>query len=196
MKKFVPWLLTAALLVAAWFATLWTPTDDDITAPFIVKAEIGEPAVGRDIAVTINSVQTSDEIFIAGEPDDGDEWTSERPTWTMAGSWVVFTVDAESNISQIASSIQRAVLVIDGRTYWADERMPSLADSIPLVPGVPVTGSIAFEVPPEARDSTATFQISLNFDERVDSLIELDVDLSALPLEDDIEIVPTDWTHR
>lgn len=196
MKKFLPWLLTAALLVAAWFATFWTPSEDDITAPFIVTAEIGEPAVGRDIAITINDVQVSDGVFIAGEPDDGDEWTAEEPKWLMPGSWVILTLDAESNISQVGSTIQRAVLVIDGRTYWADERMPSLADSVSLVPGVPLNGNFAFEVPPDLRESTGTFQISLNFDERVDSVIELTVDLSTLPIEDEVEIVKTDWANR
>lgn len=196
MKKLAPWLLTAVLLLGAWCATFWTPTEEEITAPFIVEAEIGEPAIGRDIAVTITSVQISDGVFIAAEPDDGDEWTEEEPKWLMPGSWVILTLDAQSNISQVGSTIQRAVLVIDGRTYWADERMPSLADSVSLVPGVPLNGNFAFEVPAEARESTGKFHISLNFDERVDSVIELAVDLSAIPIEDEVEIVKTDWTNR
>lgn len=196
MKRLVPWIITVTLLVGAWLAIYWTPTEADITAPFVVKAELGKPAVGRGLTVTINAVHVSKGIFIPAEPDDGNEYTFEEERWAADGSWVVLDLDAAANLTQLGSTIQRAVLVIDGRTYWAEERMPSLADSVSLVPGVPLRGNFAFQVPPETLQSTGKIQISLAFNEIADSMIELEIDLGSLPIEDSVEIVPTDWTNR
>jgi len=181
VKRAAPWLITAALLAAAWLVALVTPDDSASADPFIVPVTIGEEAVGRDFSVTVQDVALADAVTGA-------------KGWSAEGTWLVVELDAETNLDQYGMSFKGATLIIDGQSFRASERVPSFL-STQLVTGVSQSGALAFELPDDARDSTAVLQLSAREDTRVDSIAELEIDLGELTPVADAEIRETDWTH-
>ncbi|WP_460796421.1 DUF4352 domain-containing protein [Microbacterium sp. GXF0217] len=181
MKRATPWLITAALLVGAWLVALVAPDDSASVEPFIVPAAIGEEAVGRDFAVTVQDVTLADKVSGANG-------------WSAEGTWLVVELDAEANLDQFGMSFNGAALIIDGQSFRPTERVPSFL-STPLVTGVSQSGALAFELPEDARSGTAILRLSAKADTRADSVAELEIDLGALAPVADAEVPETDWTH-
>ncbi|WP_406248836.1 hypothetical protein ACI7YT_02460 [Microbacterium sp. M] len=181
MKRAIPWLVTAALLIAAWLVALITPDDSASAEPFVVPVTIGEQAAGRDFSVTVHDVTIADAVSAANG-------------WSAEGTWLVVELDAEANLDQFGMSFKGATLVIDDQSFRASERVPSFL-STQLVTGVSQSGALAFELPEEARTSTGVLQLSAKEDTRADSVAELEIDLGALTPVADAEVRETDWTH-
>ncbi|MEH3088540.1 MAG: hypothetical protein PGN24_02720 [Microbacterium arborescens] len=177
VRRAAPWAIGLACVVGAWFVALVTPPDSAAWEPFTVEAHLGEPAVGRNIAVTVNDVTRADSV-------------SSGP-WHAEGTWVVVDLAAEAVATERGALLSNAVLVVDGRTYRATERRPSMLDAR-LSVGVARTGSLGFELPADAS-GPAVLQLALNPDTRVDSLIEYRVDLDALVPESDRELLEPSW---
>lgn len=180
MKRAIPWLITAALLVAAWLVALATPDDSASVEPFLVPATIGEAAVGRDFTVTVQDVTLADKV-------------SDATGWSAEGTWLVVELDAEANLDQFGMLFQGATLTIDDQSFRPSERMDSFL-STSLVTGVSQSGALAFELPDDARSATGILRLSAKTDTRADSVAELEIDLGALTPVAEAEVRETDWT--
>ncbi|UYO97530.1 DUF4352 domain-containing protein [Microbacterium sp. M28] len=181
MNRALPWLLTAALLVSAWLVALVTPDDSAFVAPFVVRTSIGEEAVGRDLALTVQDVRMAESISAPGG-------------WTAEGTWLLVDVDAEATLEQYGTLLGGATLTIGDRSFRASDRPESIFKTR-LVTGIPKSGTIAFELPADALSGTGILQLSSQEDTRADSVIELEIDLDALDPVADAEIPKTDWTN-
>ena len=181
MKRALPWLLTAALLAAAWLVAFATPDDSASVEPFVVPAAIGEEAVGREFALTVQQVRISDGV---NAPNG----------WSADGTWLLVDVDARSTLEQTGSLLGGAELTIGDRSFRASERMPSMFRE-QVVTGVSRTGMLAFELPGDVLTGTGVLRLSLDDDTRADSVAELRIDLDELERVSDAEIVATDWTN-
>lgn len=181
MKRAIPWLVTAALLVGAWLVALVTPDDSASVEPFIVPTTIGEKAVGRDFTVTVQDVTLADKVEAA-------------KGWNAEGTWLLVDLDAEANLEQYGMSFKGATLTIGDRSFRPSERMDSFF-ATSLVPGVSKSGTLVFELPEDARSATGLLQLSAREDTRADSVAELEIDLGALTPVADAEVRETDWTH-
>ncbi|MEI3848831.1 MULTISPECIES: hypothetical protein [unclassified Microbacterium] len=182
------WAITAALLAVGGVVVALTPPEHAGEEPFPVVVEIGERGVGRNIDVTVHDVRRVREL---SEPPDDTSYLPRTP-WTATGNWVVVDLDAAAVVQQVGAQLGGAFLEIDGRTYQATERPESLY-RIPLVPGVPRSGSVAFELPDGLSPGRAVLAFSATWDPRVDSQIRVPIDLSDVSVQDSGVLRPSEW---
>lgn len=189
MSRLMTWLVTIVLLVAAGVVSAIAPADDAEVAAFVVSGEIGEEVTGRDLVATVTDARTA--TGVVGEEDrTGEE------AWTADGNWLVVDVDAASvtgpRVAYITGSVALggAVFEIDGREYRASERTPSMLNTR-LNPGVPRHGSLAFELP--ALTGTGVLRLSITSDTRMDSVLEIPIDLDAATAVAEARITEPEW---
>ncbi|HEX5729663.1 hypothetical protein [Microbacterium sp.] len=181
MKRWVGWVLGAALVAAAWGVAAVTPGEDASEDPFRVTAEIGEVAVGRNLAINVLDVRRAERV-LAG-------------SWSADGNWVVVDLEAEAVESEFGTLLTLATLEIDGRIFSASERPESLVRAS-LSVGIPQTGSLAFELPENLDAARGILQFGLDADPRLDSVIALEIDLDAIAVEPAVDLLPTGWSTR
>ena len=183
------WLLPLAgcgLVALAWVVVVVTPSDETAEAPFVVVSQLGERAEGRNIAVTVDRIVAADTLTDQG--------------WQADGDWVVVELDIESVRSESGVLFSWASLQLGGFRYQASERPPSTIFGLPLSTGLARAGAIAFELPEgrldEARadgPTEAVLSLALDHEIRLDSLIELTIDLDTLESEATLELAPEAW---
>lgn len=182
VKRVLPWVLTVALLVCAWFVAQATPTGDEAQArAFIVRTTVGEPAEGRNIAATVHDAR----IARAISSEDG---------FRAEGTWVVVDLDAQAVRQQYGASLV-AKLRIGDATYASTERGESfwLIDRTQLAPGIPKSGTVAFQIPDDLLTETAVLELADSQFTAYDSIIAVELDLPSLTVVNEAEIAPADW---
>lgn len=184
MRAAAAWATAAILVAGAWTLTLLAPADDAGDEAFVTTMTIGQPAAGRNIAATVSTVRATDTITAA----DG---------WTADGTWVVVDLSAEAMSSQSAGYLRGATLTIGDRTFSATERGPDEMTLLgsQLVPGVPLSGSLMFEVPDDALDGTARLRLATSTSPWGDTILEMTIDLEALERVDEILVADVEWTN-
>lgn len=171
------WAIGLALLAAAWGVVQVTPQEEAVEASFVESVAVGERSAGRELVVTVTDIRSADRVA-----DDRG--------WAAEGAWVVVDLAAEARVSEVFTLLGTASLVVDGKTFRASERAESLLGR-QLEVGVPTTGSVAFELPSELRERPAVLRLAANGgDLRLDSVVELAVDLSDLTREDSVQLLP------
>ncbi|MFC4137680.1 MULTISPECIES: hypothetical protein [unclassified Microbacterium] len=179
MKRVLPWLLTGAFLAGAWLLNFVTLPENSIEASFVTAGEVGDPVAGRNLVVTVTDVRAADRI----SDDEG---------WSAEGTWVVVDLDAASVLDQYGRSLSSAELTAGGRTYRATERGTTFFQS-QLVPGVPRSGSLAFELAPDARTGDAVLRLAPQGDTRTDSVLEIAIDLDDIAVQHETTLQPNGW---
>lgn len=177
------WATAAGMLVLAWLVALGTPDRDAATAPFAVTAQLGQEATGRNIAATITGVR----MATSGVADGAG--------WTAPGTWLVVDLSAQAVSSEIGANLSYARLTLGDRSFQASERPRSLFRQ-PLAAGIPTSGTLVFELPAVAQEGAATLSLGLSVDPRLDSVIELPLDLATVSRSPEIAWNPPDWTNR
>jgi hypothetical protein len=178
MKPWLVWTVGVALLAAAWAVVQITPDDSIAEAPFAVEASVGREARGRSIAVTVTDVRLGDRAVAGG--------------WQADGTWLVVDVEAAARATETGALLKGATLEIDGLTYRASERPNSLFGAS-LSVDIARAGSLAFELPDELAGKTGVLRLSQSEETRLDSLIELPIDLASIDRETEVELLPTEW---
>ncbi|MGX5695493.1 hypothetical protein ACWKWP_04775 [Agromyces soli] len=186
-RRWVPAVAGAALLVTAWGVAALTPDEEAAEQPFVVQAPIGERGEGRNLAVAVLGVRAADAVVNGG--------------WSAEGEWLVVDLEAEAVQSDIKSAFNRVSLDLGDRRYQASERPPDSLFEQPLSVGVPLAGSVAFELPrgalAELQQDDPGAELVLRFglerDDRLDSVIETRVPLDGLERIDEAEIAASDW---
>jgi hypothetical protein len=178
-------VVALALAVAAVAVHRTTPDRGAQVAPFVVSADVGDWGQARTVGAQV------DDVALAAQVTDG-EWTG-----TTDGVWVVVTATAETTLSPIAVS---ASLRLGDRRYAASDRTDeAVLTGASLSPRLPVRGAVLFEVPAEAvRDhgGDARVRFSTQTNPRLDSVVEVPVDLSGLEPEPLVELTPPERTPR
>lgn len=181
LPRWAAWPIGVGLVVAAWFVALATPGEEQAQAPFRVTATLGEQAVGRNIAVTVTDVRRASGVDAGG--------------WSTEGNWLVIDVDAQSVLSEAGASLGHAMVEIDGVRFSASDRPLSLVDH-PLATGIPVTGSLAFELPDELTSGAGTLELAVDgTDTRLDSMIVLPFDLAEVAVVGETALLENGWTN-
>lgn len=180
MKRVLAWIAGALMVALAAVVGELALTDAQQQASFVVPAVVGERVEGRTIAVTIRQVRAADEL-------------RDARGWQASGSWVVVDLDAEALQNESGSILSLADLDLGDRTVSASERPESLA-TIPLALGLSRSGSLAFELPAGATGGTATLRLGRSEEDRLDSVVELPIDLGALERLPQLELEETRWT--
>jgi hypothetical protein len=146
---------------------------DDVDAaqrPFVVEADVGQPARGRTFVATALGVRGAGVLRDSG---------LDHPT---NGVWLIVKVRLLA-LDEPLDIGYAALRDSAGRVYVASNRInqPLVRGRI-LQPNLPVVGEIAFEVPREAAGSLAVELAEKSFDQRMDSLVRLRLE----PLSPDV----------
>lgn len=185
LKTVLVWALTLALLAAAWGLVKVTLPDAAAQAPFETVAVIGEPAVTRNLEVTVTDVRAAHRVT------DADGWSAD-------GTWLVIDLEASSRLTQNGALLGLSRLELGGREFTATERGDTFAAQ-QLVTGVPRAGSLAFELPSDALTGTATLQLGIPtgavIDVPLDGMIVLTLDLDGIPVDDEAALLENGWVR-
>lgn len=168
------------LVLLAFVATLAKPAEEVIVAPFPVSGEVGEQLVSLHHAVTVHEVALADEVEVGF-------WEG-----TTAGVWFVAEATIAGRVESVGVDVD---LFVDGVRYAASGRVDrdtvdgSIADA-----GLPRTGAMLVELPADILDRpgarSAVLRVSAGGDTRLDSVVELTVDLTELDRVDRLEVDP------
>lgn len=168
------------MLALAYLVTATTPGQPVQEAPFATPAVVGEPATSRTLVVTAHEIVLADEVEVGG-------WRG-----TTSGVWLAGELTTEAIAQTSFSSLD---VFVDGVRYTATRRMSgATVIQASTAPGFPVTGPFAVELPagileqPGAR--AAVLRIGEGLDARLDSVVELTVDLTTLERVDRYEAEP------
>lgn len=175
-----------ALLVASGVVAATTPSDAQWQQPFAVAASTDERASGRNLAATVHGAVLSDEV-------SAGSWSSGE-----GSLWVLVDASVEAVVTEQATLLGHAVLVVGDRTYAASDRPDdSSLRRAGLSVGIPLRGMLAFEVPANTLDgetaARAELQLAVDSDPRLDSMIVLPLDLTALPHHRAAQITAPAW---
>jgi hypothetical protein len=166
------------LVVLSFGVALSTPDSTVVEAPFGTRVEVGEEAVSQHLVATVREVSLAEEVEL-------DFWRG-----TTSGVWLV--VEATIGATRDRSLVEVDVL-IDGARYPSTGRADSsTVDGGVVDAGFTVTGPILIELPADVQNlpgaSTAVLRIAPGLDSRLDSVIELVIDLTALEVNDRVEL--------
>ena len=186
MKKTVLiWLLTAALLAAAWGVSKLTLPDDAGTAPFPRIATVGEPATVRNLTATVTDVRLAERV-------------TDAEGWSAGGTWLVVDLEAATGLTQDLSTLRLAELTVGDHTFRATERGTTFFQQA-LVTGVPRAGSLAFELPDDVAGEHATLRLGVpgagGSEVLLDGVIELPIDLAELPVDAEVLLDENGWAR-
>lgn len=171
MTRAVTWLVAVGILVLGGVVVALEPPEQLRQGPFVSEVVLDEAGVGRNIEASIHDVRLAEVV----ELDEFEGWRG-----TTEGVWVVATVTAQTRVE---AALPTSFLLIDGLEYRGSERLGvDGLESWQLLPGMPTTGVVLFEIPRRLAERTtdARLFIGLNADWRLDSVIGTTVDLSAL----------------
>lgn len=165
------------LTLLAFGVAFSTPSDSQIEEPFAITGEVGDDLVSHHHVVTVHDVSLARTVGLEG-------WTG-----TTSGIWLV--VDAT-----VASRVERDT--VDANLYLGEVRYPATNRTSDTVDGgvadagFPRTGAILIELPadvvehPGAR--AAVLRLGPSLDVRLDSVIELRLDLTELEVHERVEL--------
>jgi len=166
------------LLAAAFGVAFTTPGDDAMQAPFPVTGGLGDRIESTYLVVRAHDAQLAHEVVLDG-------WTG-----TTAGIWLVVDTTLGARTESLSLG---AELTVAGVRYRATQRVDNL-DGQALVAGLPISGPFLIELPADILDDpgarSAVLRLGPGFGLRLDSVVEITLDLTALDLVDVAEPEP------
>ncbi|QIG42346.1 hypothetical protein G5V58_05800 [Nocardioides anomalus] len=178
-------VLALVLTAAAVVAHRTTPSEEEQVAPFVVAADAGDWGQARTVGARV------DDVGLATRVTDG-EWTG-----TTDGVWVVVAATAETTLR--AASLDASLWLGDRRYDASDRPGDAALGAARLSPRLPVRGTLVFEVPAaalRADGGEARVRFATESDPRLDSVVEVPVDLTDLEPEALVELTAPERTTR
>lgn len=169
MRRGVALAAGLGLLALAYGVSATTPPQPVLEAPFGTPATIGEETVSRHLVVTVHEVTLADRVEVDG-------WRG-----TTSGVWLAGEVTVEATTEP---RLVRIDVLIDGVRYAPSGRLDDGIVDWTVDAGLPSTGAFAVELPADilerAGARSAVIRIGAGSDSRLDSVVELTVDLTTL----------------
>lgn len=169
-----------ALVALAFLVARTEPQEELGFAPFAVQVPVGERGEGRGLQGAVDGALLADTVQLG-------DWTGET-----TGLWLVVQTRMATTEN---TSLGYATLQVGERSWAASNRPGSRGmQSVSLEPGLPMAGSFFFEVPadlledPAAR--SATVWLADDGDTRLITVVEVRLDLTALPHRTELEVAP------
>ena len=184
-------VIATALVVLGGFAVATAPDSAVITKTFDVPALIGESTQSRWGSVDVASVSLSPELVL----DDPAGFPPSTERRESAGLWVVIDVTVTSR--QDSVSLGGSRLEVGELQFSSVETItPSLA-SFSVGPGVPVSGTVVFEIPADALEADSARMAIVRlapsvFTRALDDEFVTIVDLRSAPMRDSITVAPAE----
>ena len=183
-------VLLAAILAIAALVLHSTPSREAQQSAIVVPGVIGEPVSGRNIRTTVHSVAAAESVTA------GNGWAGSTP-----GIWVVVDLTVQALVDDENTALGTAVLRVGDVSFSASTRPQNgTVATEQLATGVPLRGPLMFEVPADIvagpAATTAKLEFATDSDPRVDSLLVVPVDLTALVVRPDLEVDFPEWGAR
>lgn len=183
MRKVLPWVLGAALVVGAGAVTTTIPGEDSLLDPLIVRGAAGAPVTSRSLVVTVQDAVFADRLDVPSA-----EWSAE-------GNWLLVTVDAAAAQTEKNAVIGLATLTVDGRQFLASERPSASLLQTRLHLGTDITGTLAFQLPSELRSGVGELQFTtFTAVPQLDDVIAVPIDLGDLDATARFALESPGWT--
>ncbi|GHF26035.1 hypothetical protein [Pseudolysinimonas yzui] len=166
------------LLLLAFGVAYSTPGAPQVEAPFVVTGGVGDQIVSQHLVATVNDVALAEVVEL-------NSWTG-----TTSGVWLVVDATVEARIERTGVE---ANLFIAGVRYPGTNRTSTdTVDGRVADAGFPVTGAILIELPADVQTmpgaAAAVLRLSPGIDARLDSVIELTLDLTPLDVAGRVEL--------
>jgi hypothetical protein len=172
-------VVVVALLVVGGIAIVTAPDDDGLVAPVGVAGTIGHTVQTRELTAKVTGAALARQLDYPGlDPAD-------VPDSTTAGTWVLIDATVTSRLSE--QTLQFSTLTIGGTGFSIEQTVKGGLVHDTLGAGVPVHGTLVFEVSrsalasPGAADARLTLRYSPN--QFVDTVPVVRLDLSRLRVE-------------
>ena len=178
MRRGVGYLAGTGLLLLAFAVAYSTPDGDWIEGPMPARVQLGEEASVGSLVGTVHDVVLAREV------------EADLTRLTTAGVWLVAEVTVAGTTERTGVHVE---VLIGGVQYPATGRADGASiDGGVVDAGLPRTGPTLVELPADVADlpgaSTAVLRISPRFDSRLDGVIEVVVDLTALDVADRVVV--------
>jgi hypothetical protein len=179
-------IAAALALGVAALAVATAPGGDSIADPFPVRGALGEAVEGREFTIDVHSVRLAEAI--------GFSYRADAESIRSDGAWVVVELTVTPTLGTPTFSYVQ--LDIGGRLYRTNDVLPAPSLSrLPFGAGIPSHGTIVFEVPRSAIESSAASGAVIRFQHRIDPQLDsvpmVEVDLSTVDVEREILIEET-----
>lgn len=175
MSKTSPWIVGAALVLAAGAVSVITTSVIDQRAPFVVTADAGDEVTSRSLTAVVHDARFTNRVS-AGD-------------WHADGNWLVITLVASAPQTEEDAVIDLATLEVDGQVYQASERPGRSIVGTRLHVGTDTVGMLAFELPERVRGGDTLLRLSPALTTpRLDDLVVLPLPLDGLPATTNIDI--------
>lgn len=147
MNAWAAWGLSAMLVAGAWALVTNVPDDVHETDAIVAPVTADGLAIGRTIAVSVASVSETRSVV-------SDDWAS-------GGRWIVVEVAAHvvHDERDRAAELGMVMLHIDGKTYTASTKVPTVAREVRLLLDVPTRTSLAFQIPDDLSTTDMSLEI-------------------------------------
>lgn len=165
------------LVLLAFGVAFSTPANEQITEPFPVTGAVGDVLVSDYHVVTVHDVVLAEEVELGS-------WRG-----TTSGVWLVVDATVAARTQRLSMD---ANVFLDGIRYPGTDRIGiETLDGRVHDPGLPMTGVILVELPADVRERPGATSAVLRFgrgsDVRLDSVIELRLDLTTLETVERVE---------
>ena len=169
MRRAVPWVVGAVLVLAAGAVTATIPEEDSVLDPLLVRGGSSDTVTSRSLVVSVQDAVFAENLEV------------EAADWSAEGNWLVVTLEVSAAQTEKDASVGLATLTIDGRQFQASERPSASLLKTRLHVGTDVVGTLAFELPADLRSGDAELQVT-TFDAipQLDDVIALPIDLDQL----------------
>lgn len=169
MRKALPWILGAALVLGAGAVTAVVPDEDSLTDAIVVRGAAGDEITARSLVVTLQDAVFTDRVEV------------EAADWSAEGNWLVVSLAAEAAQTEQDAVVGLATLTVDGRVFQASERPAVSLLQTRLHVGTPIAGTLAFELPADLRAGRGELRVTRGTSTpQLDDVIAVPLDLGAL----------------
>lgn len=165
MRKAIPWILGAVLVIAAGAVTTTIPSEDSLLDPLAVRGGADDAVRSRSMVVTMQDAVFAERLEVTA------------PDWSADGNWLLVTLEVSAAQTEKDAAVGLATLTIDGRVFQASERPSTSLLRTRLHVGTDIVGTLAFELPADLRSGTGELRVTT---------------LDAMPLLDEVIAVPID----
>lgn len=183
MRPAVRGVVAAAVLLGGAIAAATAPGSPGILAPFAVDGVPGEPVTSRQLVVEVLEVRAAEQVL--------PEYGGDPAMITTSGVWVV--VDCIVTPRLGPEQLNHVELEIGERVFRTEDVLPfPNLSTLPYGAGIPVQGSLVFQIPrsalTDARASAARIVFHPRIDTRLDSVSVVVVDLTDLDVQPQADI--------
>lgn len=181
MRRALPWIVGAALVLCAGLVTAATPTDEEVVGPIAVHGVAGDTVASRSIIATVTDAHFADEVV-------------DQSGWGAEGNWLVISLDASAATTEVDAAIQLATLAVGDRVFQASERPSTSLRGTALRVGTDTAGTLSFELPTGLDGGTAELRLTPTYSTpELDDLVVISVELDDLPRIASAELLAPDW---